>query len=129
MSLQSSALEVDTYSERNLNGLIAENIHLLRNLIGDTLDDVYEEEFGKKYDAAEHGAGADGEALSGPARARARRTKGKVLGQRQSDLETALDGKLSETRRLEDQFERRKQDAETSKYQYDALCSEFAKNE
>ena len=47
------------YSEEDgrLSSLISEHIHPLRKLLGDSLDTLYEEEFGNTFDAEEESGG------------------------------------------------------------------------
>lgn len=112
-----------SYSDGTLNGLIAENISLLRNVFGESLDDVYEGEFGKRFIE-----GSQREPEDAGQEVTDLQAKNKVLGDRASELDTALKSKISENKELKEQFERSKRTAQSFKYQYDTLCSDFAKN-
>ena len=114
------------YSEEDgrLSALISEHIHLLRKLLGDSLDTLYEEEFGNTFDAEEEYGGETGaEALQREARAKA-----KVLDERVNELRRALERKVEEKRELEKRFEKVEHEARISEHQYGTLCSDFAKN-
>ena len=120
--------EPDSYNEKSLNGLIAENIQLLRKLMGSSLDDVYDEEFGQRYveERAEEGERRGKGAEAGTSQDDRVRTK--VLEDRAQELSKALHGKVEERKALTDTLEQNEKDAKLFKHRYDNLCSEFTDN-
>ncbi|QDZ23525.1 hypothetical protein HOP50_10g60640 [Chloropicon primus] len=105
---------------RKLNGMISENIDLLRRLFGDTMESLYQEEFGKRYREDEAGPANNAWELGA--------AKAKVLGDRVGELRRQLEAKQRETEELKATYERREREARANEYRYGALCSDFAQN-
>ena len=114
-------------TETKINAVIADNIKLLRGLLGDPLETLYQEEFGRSYDPSFVEFGAQERDAEKEVEEEAK-AKAKALGDRAEDLRVALREKRREAEELRESYEKCTREANAHEHRYGTLCSDFAKN-